>query len=321
MSPSYERSTGDLIKHHLEPWLGSRDLRSVSERDLLAFFERKLNEGFAVNTVRNALSVLRRVYFLAQREGRVDRNPATRIGELARRVGRRLAEETPEPTTWTRAEAAQLLALADRVENKLEVRLGPLVRFLLGTGVRRGEALALRWEDISFDAASVRIRRTLTHGRLGTPKSGKSRPVQLAPGLAATLKALLASRRREVLAKGSGELSPWVFSGANGQPLEANLGRAWARLQRRAQAVGVRALPLHSCRHFFATEALRAGRSVRWVAAQLGHSDPALTIRVYAHAMREEESDLRFADLSPVDAARSPADGTKTAPEAKAAWA
>jgi hypothetical protein len=60
---------------------------------------------------------------------------------------------------------------------------------------------------------------------------------------------------------------------------------------------------------------------VRWVAAQLGHSDPALTLRVYAHAMREEESDLAFADLSPAREAQDPADGTVTAPEVGVALA
>lgn len=43
--------------------------------------------------------------------------------------------------------------------------------------------------------------------------------------------------------------------------------------------------------------ALQAGKSVRWVADQLGHADPALTLRVYAHAMREDEADVSFADF------------------------
>ncbi len=45
-------------------------------------------------------------------------------------------------------------------------------------------------------------------------------------------------------------------------------------------------------------QALYAGKSIRWVADQLGHSDPALTLRVYAHAMREEETDLSFAEFN-----------------------
>ena len=59
----------------------------------------------------------------------------------------------------------------------------------------------------------------------------------------------------------------------------------------------MRPLKLHSTRHTWATLALGAGKSVRWVADQLGHADPALTLRVYAHALREEESDLSFAEF------------------------
>ena len=61
----------------------------------------------------------------------------------------------------------------------------------------------------------------------------------------------------------------------------------------------MRPVKLHSTRHTCATRALQAGKSVRWVADQLGHADPALTLRVYAHAMRDEEADLSFADLGP----------------------
>ncbi len=59
----------------------------------------------------------------------------------------------------------------------------------------------------------------------------------------------------------------------------------------------MRPLKMHAARHTFASLALQAGKSVRWVADQLGHADPALTLRTYAHAMREEESDLGFLDF------------------------
>ena len=54
---------------------------------------------------------------------------------------------------------------------------------------------------------------------------------------------------------------------------------------------------VHCVRHTWATLALEAGRSVRWVADVLGHADPALTLRVYTHAIRVEETDLSFADF------------------------
>jgi integrase len=65
---------------------------------------------------------------------------------------------------------------------------------------------------------------------------------------------------------------------------------------------------LHDARHTYASLALASGKSVRWVASQLGHANPELTLRVYAHALREEETDLSFLDFG--DTKRHP-DGTK----------
>lgn len=66
----------------------------------------------------------------------------------------------------------------------------------------------------------------------------------------------------------------------------------------RAQTEGIRPLKLHSTRHTWATLALASGKSIRWVANQLGHADPAMTLRVYAHALREEEADMSFVDFN-----------------------
>ncbi len=90
----------------------------------------------------------------------------------------------------------------------------------------------------------------------------------------------------------------WVFCSETGSaPEPANMDRVWRRVRRRAQTLGVRPLKLHSARHTWATEALRAGKSIRWVADLLGHADPALTLRVYAHAMPEDDTDLSFAEF------------------------
>ncbi len=78
---------------------------------------------------------------------------------------------------------------------------------------------------------------------------------------------------------------------------ERNVTRAWHRLRRKALKQGVRPLRLHDARHTYASLALASGKSVRWVASQLGHANPELTLRVYAHALREEESDLSFLDF------------------------
>ncbi len=128
--------------------------------------------------------------------------------------------------------------------------------------------------------------------------SGKARHVVLSPALAHVLTDLLEERRRACLTGRWTDVPELVFCSETGGPLdERNVTRAWHRVRRKAQKQGVRPLRLHDARHTYASLALASGKSVRWVAAQLGHSNPELTLRVYAHAMREEETDLSFLDF------------------------
>jgi hypothetical protein len=144
----------------------------------------------------------------------------------------------------------------------------------------------------------ITVRRSITASGLTTPKSGKARRVTMPVGLASELFDLLAARRRETLARGWPEVPAWVFcSEAATAPNPANVDRVWSRVRRHAVKQKVRPFKLHCARHTWATRALQAGKNIRWVADQLGHADPSLTLRVYAHAMPSDETDLSFADF------------------------
>lgn len=308
LKPSYRRSAGGVIRNHLAPWFGDRDLREITEEDLLALARSMLDAGRSVSTVRNTLSVLRRVCSLAVRRGDLARNPAARIGEVLRRIDRAQASEVETVEAWTREEVEVLLALARREDPGLF----PLLAFLFGTGCRRGEGLGLKWADLDLAAGTATIRRSFSDRHVTTPKSGKARRIVMPPGLVADLRALLALRPEEALARGWGEVPEWVFCSRNATPLEpGRASRRWARIRTAAERSGVRPLRLHAARHTWATLALGSGKSLRWVARQLGHADPALTLRVYAHALPEEERDLGFADFG---AAAHPARRHQTSP-------
>ena len=179
-----------------------------------------------------------------------------------------------------------------------EPRFHPALLFLLSTGARRGEALGLKWSDVDFDRSRLHIRRAIVRGEETTPKNGRGRTVAMSPGLASTLLDLLGQRRAQALGRGWPETPEWVFCAETGGPLDSNnFERSWLRLRRRAQKQGVRPLKLHCARHTWASMALASGKSVRWVADQLGHSSPMLTLKTYAHALPEEEADLSFADF------------------------
>jgi len=157
---------------------------------------------------------------------------------------------------------------------------------------------AILGEDVDFENSRITIQRAIVVGELTTPKSGKSRKITMSAGLAELLFDHLSEQRRQVLARGWKEVPPWVFCSRSGTPVDGrNLERIWHRVRRRAQAQGVRPLRLHCTRHTYATRALRAGRSLRWLSQQLGHANPELTLRTYTHVMPDEESDVSFADF------------------------
>jgi len=295
LKPTTRKTNRGLIENHLVPFFGSRPLDSITERELLRFVEDRSDSGLAPKTIKNALGVLRRVYNILEDEGSVSTNPAKNIGSLMRRVENVAAKETKRVEPWTRREVEGLLGVA----REHEPDFAPFLSVLFATGLRRGEAMALKWTDINFDERCIDIRRSISTEGESTPKSGKSRRVQVPDSLMIELFDLLAARRQSCLSKGWPEIPEWVFCSQAGTSLDpSNINRPWVRVRRRAQAFGVRPLRLHDARHTWATFALLSGKNIRWVSEQLGHADPAFTLRVYAHVLREDEVDLSFADFS-----------------------
>ncbi len=301
--PTFSSSFAEVadlnIRRHLIPFFGKLRVTELGERHLLQFVREKTapdsgDHPLQASTILNVLSVLRRVLALAVENEEVRRNPCRNLGRLLAKVKRQQAQQVSHVDAWSREEIVALLDVA----RSQEPGFHPLLAFLLSTGCRRGEALALKWQDVNFEGCRLLIRRALVRGRLGTPKSGKARPVVLSPALASVLRDLLSERRRACLRRGWSEVPEFVFCSETGGPLdERNVTRSWHRVRRKAQARGVRPLRLHDARHTFASLALASGKSVRWVASQLGHANPELTLRVYAHALREEETDLSFLDF------------------------
>jgi integrase len=164
------------------------------------------------------------------------------------------------------------------------------VALLVLTGMRRGEVVGLRWEDL--DPPFLWVRHSVVE-EVGVervivqpfPKSRDHRRIELH---AATV-AVLEQQRSYALASNGGKLPDWVFPDWDSWRLRdprrpGSVSRSWVRYRKRHGGAKVN---LHSLRHFHATQALAAGARVHDVADQLGHKDVATTIRIYGHGTDE----------------------------------
>jgi integrase len=247
-------------------------------------------------TVRYAGSVLRIALGRALKQGRVLRNAAT-LADLP-------AKATHELVPLTAPEVRALLA---SVESD---RLAPLFLAAVGTGLRQGELLALRWDDVDLDAGTVTVAHTLRRGtrELAEPKTDRSRrTLSLAPSVTVGLR----EQRRRQIAEWLAAGSRWrdagfVFTMPDGRALDA--GHVLRRFQTALAAAGLPHQPFHALRHAYATLLLEQGEELGVVSRILGHSNIATTSDVYAHFTRTlsaHAADRMDAVLDPKGTARN----------------
>ncbi|MGZ6364114.1 MAG: tyrosine-type recombinase/integrase, partial [Ktedonobacterales bacterium] len=192
---------------------------------------------------------------------------------------------TKEMKYWTPAEARTFLA------SVRGHRLEALFTLALSTGARQGELLALTWGDVDFAKGTCSIRRTIRYVvgggfRFTEPKTLKSkRTIKLTQATLAALKSHRARQAEERLAAGAAwqNTHDLMFTTAHGTPVLAqNLDKQFAKL---VQAEGVPPIRWHDMRHTCATILLSHGANIKAVSELLGHSDIAITLRIYAHVL------------------------------------
>ncbi|MGQ9688911.1 MAG: tyrosine-type recombinase/integrase [Desulfobaccales bacterium] len=233
----------------------------------------KLKDGLAPVTVTRIKALASVVLSHAVEDGLIAANPAVRMGRLIKGKERK-ADVNP----LTREEARAFLeAVAEH-----HPRYYPFFLCALRTGMRLGELLALEWGDIDFRGGFIEVRKSCVHGRITTPKNGKSRRVDMSRQLAETLKALLTERKREALAKGWREVPASVFVNEAGKFLDhGNLRRRvfWPALAK----AGLRRVRIHDLRHTYASLLIQNGESLAFVKDQLGHHSIQITVDTYGH--------------------------------------
>lgn len=263
-----------VVEIHLRPALGRVGLRKLTPRDVQRYLT-SLAGTRSPGTVAKVHAVLRSALSDAARFDLVERNVAKLV-----KVPSGQADERRVPTP---EEIRQLLdaAAADRLSDAIVVALS--------LGVRRGELLGLRWEDVDLPGRTVHVARAVQRSggelRVVEPKTRRSRrrlPLPLAAVQAFERQGAVQARER--LAAGSAwDDQGWVFPSTIGTPLEPrNLERTFTRVRERA---GLPWLHLHDLRHACGSYLIAQGVGLRTVMEILGHSTFRLTMDTYGHVL------------------------------------
>ena len=190
--------------------------------------------------------------------------------------------------------------LSDVLGGLADHALYPIVALALATGMRRGELLALRWDDLNLDEATVSVERSLEETKAGlrfkTPKTKHGRRVISLP--LSSVDILRAHRRRQLelrIALGQGRQEPaaLVFSNLEGAPLSPdNLSREWRRV---AAARELPRVKFHALRHTHASALIASGLDVLTISRRLGHASPVVTLAIYGHLFRDTDREAASA--------------------------
>lgn len=272
-------SYDDILRLHLVPGLGHLALAKLTPADVQRFLTRKLEGGLSPRRVQYIHAVLRRALVIAERWGIVARNVA-KLVDPPRVPRHEIAPLTPEQ--------AKVL-----IEKTADDRHRALWITALATGLRQGELLALRWEDVDLDEGRLYVRHSLANVGgalvLQEPKTDRSRRSIALPDV--VVAALRGHRTRQLmdrLVAGSRWVdSGHVFATMRGTPHHAaTITRAFQDALDRAGLPDVR---FHDLRHSAATFLLAQGMTLEDVKNQLGHSTIALTSNTYGHVLEQRQ--------------------------------
>jgi integrase len=267
-----------LAIRHIIPTLGGLAISKLRPAHVSELYARLLTgkgdqRALSGRTVHHVHRVLYRILSWAERMQLVERN-----------VARLIDPPSPQPSeakAISPDEVAALLAAADGT------RWQPLFVLAFTTGARRGELLALTWDDVAFVGAALTIRRALTKTRkagtyLKPTKNNSVRIVGLSPFALEALRSIRATQAADKLAAGPGYADAGsVFADSLGGWLNPDdASHAYSSFAKKS---GISSTRLHSARHTAATLMLGSGIDPRTVAGVLGHTVASTTVNIYGH--------------------------------------
>ena len=267
-----------FLDRHILPVLGDVLLVEVSPamiQKLLVDFQRA---GYAHATTVKLYNILNGIFEMAFLDDSIPMNPMLKVKRPAPRKDEQPKEESDK--AYTVQELSYILSCAAQEPLQWQT----YISLAADTGLRRGECCGLQWSDIDFKAGTVTVRRNLQYTAAAgvyatSPKNGKVRVVDVGPETLALLKQLREKQSQACISK-------WCFTQeGTAEPMHPQSPTRY--FKKFGQRYNVKDFHPHKLRHSSASISLTHGADIVSVSERLGHSDTAVTLRMYAHANEE----------------------------------
>jgi integrase len=297
-----------IIDKHLSVW-ANRPMNQIKRRDVKELLLHKQQQGLAPGTVENIKALASGIFTFAYEEEILTANPALKLGKFIRK-----SDSRKHAVFASKEQVAAMLTAAQ--EHFPEHHAFILTAFR--TGMRLGELLGMAFEDINFDASTVEVCRAYSHGYFSTPKSHKTRKIEISD----QLKMALRVHEQKMKQRFGGALPECevptglkggttvhlVFPNERGGPMDGDnfRHRVFSSLIEKANVPRMR---FHDCRHTYASLLLQSGAPVHYVKEQMGHASISTTVDTYGHVMPNANRNAvnKLDDFGPTPAEWKPA--------------
>ncbi len=308
LKPSSQKTYEQHLNKYVLPEFGRLPLTSLTRDHVRRWLGKLAVSGaFTSTTLQVYLATLRTMMTAAIEQGFIRENPATRVNKFTK-----TAKPGDEAQAMTFEERDRFLDACQEVCPDLR----PFFATAVLAGLRKGEDCALQVGDLQFGASEedsnrfILVQRNYVRTKMGTPKNGKPRRVDMSK----RLRGILIDRRDALLLKAmqAGKtLSPetFLFSPDGVSPVSHGSSRVRDAMVSALERAGLRHFRIHDLRHTFGSLLIQSGASLVYVQRQMGHSTIQITADIYGHL-------VPGADIACVDAMAAAKPKTDAKPDA-----
>lgn len=261
---------GTHVKYHMSEFIHQK-IDRINTGSVEKWITKRLKENMALGTIRKLIVTMNQIFAYAVRHRKIDSNPVTN----AERPRKTVDDDTSNKIRILTPD--QIRKLLDSMEDQ-KFRLFFMTAVL--TGMRQGEIIGLKWDDVDFRNSQIHVRRTFNSGDFFPPKTKQSiRSIDIPPTLSLELK-------KWKLASAPNELN-LVFPAESGKPLSHDFMYQKKFIPALKKA-GLPRVRFHDLRHSYASLLLSLGENIKYIQTQMGHSSPTVTLDVYSHLFKKE---------------------------------